>query len=238
MDTARSTNSESAENSAAAADQEIPQWRKLQTRSSTVFGKIMGDIEIKMQDRLRKQHEALMLRQKQEQEARNNGVVMETIQDDVEEDLDLDLDEDEEEEVVDPHTEKLRRTARNAWRLIKRYINEQRMKNKNQKSGMNWSFLKQTLSNMTNMEKAREEMYKKYLYNEDPREWTKGLSNVPDHIFQKARAAGGKKQEPEKKATTTPRQSNTTPRQSNTTQRPAQPSKRNSKGKGSTGKGV
>ena len=59
------------------------------------------------------------------------------------------------------------------------------MELKKKETAFNWSFLRQHIANMSDVERTRQEMYDKYLYN--PTSWTEGLSHYPEHLLAKNR---------------------------------------------------
>lgn len=73
-----------------------------------------------------------------------------------------------------------RETARKAWGLIRQKIQEVALSRRD--ISFNWKFLGQHISNMAAKEKAREELYEKYLYG-DMDWWAQGLVNYPHHFF-------------------------------------------------------
>lgn len=159
-------------------------WR-LRLSSSDCFEKIMGDIEGKMVEKLKQQHELTKMRSQNESET-----------DAIEEPppvilLELDDDEDEEMEGTSKDQGKginlspIRLKARRAWALIRRHIREEAMNKKQNKSNLQWGMLQQTLKNMKNMDAARGDLYNKYLNPSNPRGWTEGIKSIPPGFFAK-----------------------------------------------------
>ena len=150
-------------------------WR-LRLRSSDCFEKIMNDIEGKMVEQVKKQQ----LETTSSQASGEESVVAEK------KPILLDLEDDEDE--TEKHKQEnfnspVRIKARRAWAIIRRYIKEQTMNKQTNSSTLQWSMLKQTLKNMSNMDAAREELYKKYLDPENPRNWTDGIKSIPQGFF-------------------------------------------------------
>ena len=58
----------------------------------------------------------------------------------------------------------LKLAARRGWNKIRRNIQEAQMQRKNSEANMGWRFLQATLRNMTDMERARQDLYKRYLF--------------------------------------------------------------------------
>ncbi len=100
-------------------------------------------------------------------------------EDDSEEESDLDDDLEDDEAQV----RRRRRRALRAWALIKRNVQEMRMERRKSAGSINWDFLRQTITALTDMEKARQELYDKYIYK--PNWWADGLSQCPDHLLRK-----------------------------------------------------
>ena len=150
--------------------------------SSEQFGKVMQDIQSRRQEHLRRIQE--QLRAERERQGGDVRITHQNLRDLIAEE------EDEEDGLTtdgstEPTLTPLQQTARRAWARIRRYIQEQAMKNRNQKSKLQWSMLKQTLSHMNNMQQARADLYDRYLYR--PESWTEGLTKIPENIFKKTR---------------------------------------------------
>ena len=76
------------------------------------------------------------------------------------------------------------------WAILRRHVKEMIMKRRNQKN-QGWNFLRHTIKQMTDMERAREELYEKYLHNPD--QWIAGLINAPEYLLRRlARAEATK----------------------------------------------
>ena len=52
---------------------------------------------------------------------------------------------------------------------------------------MGWNFLRHTIKQMTDMERARQELYEKYIDNPD--DWIKGLRNAPEYLVRRLQRA-------------------------------------------------
>ncbi len=111
------------------------------------------------------------------------GVAFEEKEEDKEEDSDEESDLDDDLEDDEAQTRRRRRRALRAWALIKRNIQEMRMERRKSAGSINWDFLRQTITALTDMEKARQELYDKYIYK--PNWWADGLSQCPDHLLRK-----------------------------------------------------
>ena len=155
-------------------------WR-LHLKASEPFENIMEDINVKMfeLERKRRQEEELL-------RARNEQIV--TSNDEEKQALPIiDESDDETESTFTVESEQttqtnvIKQTTKRAWAVIRRYIMEQVSKKKAKNSSMNWGVIKQTLNNMSNMDKAREELYMKYL-NKGPSNCLDGL-HVPEQIL-------------------------------------------------------
>ena len=116
--------------------------------------------------------------------SKNNDALAEA--DESEEDED-----DEDDEFLDGETEderRRRRRAQRAWSLVRRHIQELRVERRMAVGGINWDFLRQTISAMSDMEKARHELYERYIYK--PNWWADGLTRCPDNLVRKYRNRG------------------------------------------------
>ena len=156
-------------------------WRLNSVKSSDTFDRIMGDIDVKMEERMRQLE--LLKMDKNKTKTENADVE----QDECPVFLDLDFpdedDEDNENGNGDSNYNSAKRIkARRAWALVRRHIREQAMEKQN-KSSLQWSMLKQTLKNMSNMEAGRETLYKKYLDPQKPRVWTEGIKSIPNDFW-------------------------------------------------------
>lgn len=175
----------------------------LKLDSSDIFSKVMHDLLTK-----RVQHERERLAQQRERElalvamwgrgkrrstdgqpAGSNSDDA-TVSDNKDEDDDDGADDQDEDEEVSQEqrqaadaARRRRKAAAQGWALIRRHIREKAMARKHTDAAMTWSFLRQTISNMSDMEKARRDMYDKYLNN--PSSWMQGLSNVPKEVLDK-----------------------------------------------------
>ncbi len=75
------------------------------------------------------------------------------------------------------------RRAKRAWGLVRRHIEDVRVEKRKAAGSINWDFLRQTISAMSDMERARQDLYDKYLYKRNW--WTEGLSQCPEHLRRK-----------------------------------------------------
>ena len=73
--------------------------------------------------------------------------------------------------------------AQRGWSLIRRTIDDIAKERKNADASFNWSFLRQHLMHMSDMQRARQELYERYIYK--PNTWVDGLSEFPAHLFKK-----------------------------------------------------
>ena len=107
------------------------------------------------------------------------------------------IDEEEEDETdaealaqkleMDKVEKSRRQAAHRAWGRLRGHVHTMMVERANQKSTVQWSILKQTLKNMSNMDRAREQLYERYLTPRVAPGWTEGLSYCPEHIFKKGR---------------------------------------------------
>lgn len=152
--------------------------REIKLRSSDIFQRVMDGIKPKMTAKM-KLKKALQAQQLAETKQANEPVCCpeiteaETVQD--EED-----DKEEEDEDELRRREALRRRALRGWALIRRHVSEMKMKKKGKQGALNWNMLRHAMANMSDMEKARETLYDKYIYN--PHTWLAGLSLIPEHL--------------------------------------------------------
>ena len=112
----------------------------------------------------------------------------------IQEDILEEEDEEEEESMSEsdyddieldpePTLSPLKQAARRGWQIIRRNIQEVAMERKKKKS-FNWSFLRQHIANMTDTEKARNDLYEKYIYKPS-NWWTEGFVKFPSYLFEK-----------------------------------------------------
>ena len=104
-----------------------------------------------------------------------------------EDDEDYEDDDDYFSEDSDP-TKRRRRPALRAWGLMRRHIQEVRVEKRMATGSINWDFLRQTITALSDMEKARQELYEKYIYK--PNWWADGLSRCPEHLIRKYQNRG------------------------------------------------
>ena len=73
-------------------------------------------------------------------------------------------------------------TARRGWMRIRHTLDNIAKERKNDAS-LSWSFLRQHLFHMSDMERARQELYQRYIYK--PNTWADGLKEYPYHLLNK-----------------------------------------------------
>ncbi len=61
-----------------------------------------------------------------------------------------------------------------AWLLLRQHVMELAYKKRKERS-LNWTVLKHTLDSLRQGDRARQELYRKYLQQEDPYAWCEGL---------------------------------------------------------------
>ena len=118
-------------------------------------------------------------------DCRNNGVFDEADENDESEEEEDDLGDVPGE---NDHENRRRRRASRAWGLIRRHIQEIRVERRMAAGSINWDFLRQTISALSDMERARQELYEKYIYK--PNWWADGLTKCPEHLVRKYRNSG------------------------------------------------
>ena len=122
---------------------------------------------------------------------RRSTVIDEADEKDVnEEEDDEDYEDDDDDFISDylDHTKRRRRPALRAWGLMRRHIQEVRVEKRMATGSINWDFLRQTISALSDMERARQELYEKYIYK--PNWWADGLSRCPEHLIRKYQNSG------------------------------------------------
>ena len=85
----------------------------------------------------------------------------------------------------DPNITPQRKAAIKAWNLIRTKIEEVADENKKNSTSFNWTFLSQHIAYMTDQQKARQDLYDKYIHNTNT--WADGLVNYPHYLFTKSR---------------------------------------------------
>lgn len=153
------------------------------SRSSDAFNRVMGDMKARLAE-----HKAAM--------AEAKAVAAKAARDQQAPRPDDILEVDEYESESDdgggsgpPVISPLRQAALRGWQIIRRNIQEVAMENKKKNSSYSWTFLRQHISNMTDTEKARHELYQKYIYKPSTW-WSDGLVNFPAHIFDSKKQGG------------------------------------------------
>ena len=73
--------------------------------------------------------------------------------------------------------------ASRGWMLIRRTLEDISKERKNADASFNWSFLRQHLFHMSDMQRARQELYERYIFK--PNTWADGLIDYPYHFFKK-----------------------------------------------------
>ena len=76
-----------------------------------------------------------------------------------------------------------RQVALRGWQIIRRNLQEVTTERKKKHSTFNWSFLRHHINHMSNQEKARQELYDKYIIKSHA--WSDGLKNFPVHVVEK-----------------------------------------------------
>ncbi len=69
------------------------------------------------------------------------------------------------------------------WNILRMKVEEMKMQNRQSQTSFTWNFLRHTISQMTDMERAREKLYAKYIYHEEY--WADGLKHIPEHLTRK-----------------------------------------------------
>lgn len=188
---------ESEEEAREPTDEELMAAHMLKMTSSSVFSKVMHDLQMK-----RVQHErerAAILKERQlaaQQKASENTADQPMQLEEVPEEVaDFYSDEDSEDEPADSAeteaTARRIRAAERGWAKIRRHVREQAMARKHTGAAMSWSFLRQTISNMTDMEKTRNDLYEKYLNK--PNQWMEGFQNFPKEVLLSSRRSDSSK---------------------------------------------
>ena len=135
-------------------------------KSSNVFQKVVDEINAKKQMQELKRLEKLRQLQLEAAEKAAAERVSES-----ESESESETDEDDEDlldgEPEDTVSLAVKLRAQRGWALIKRKIQEKQMEKKNSGAMFNWKVLKATMSNMSDMEKARQDLYERYLYKND-----------------------------------------------------------------------
>ena len=74
--------------------------------------------------------------------------------------------------------------TRRGWGLLRKTVLNKQMESKEQgnDASFNWSMLCTTINHMTDMQKGREVLYQKYIY--EPNTWMKGFTNLPTHVLK------------------------------------------------------
>ena len=147
----------------------------LNARSSDTFNRVMGDMKAKLAEQ---RAAAEAARQAREAAARAS-IVPEAGE---EEDDDFYSDYSDDDDPV-PVISPLRQTALRGWQVLRRKMRDLTIERKKNNSSFNWSFLTHHLSNRNDHQKAREELYEKYIYK--PTNWADGLVNIPPSVLDK-----------------------------------------------------
>lgn len=159
--------------------------RKLTIRQSMTFSEVMSEIEAKKKA------------EKEKEEALKASKVS----------FNKDKLEDDKprtaRKIVDKRAQMRRiQAAKRGWTLVRRAVQEIKMERQTQ-ADLQWSFLKQTITNMTDMEKSRQEMYKKYIYK--PNTWGEGIENFEEKLKIAVRKRDEQEREKKKKAKIRPK---------------------------------
>lgn len=76
-----------------------------------------------------------------------------------------------------------RNKSRRGWNMLKKTMMDIKLdKGKRHEASLNWKFLCTTINNTTDMEKGREALYQKYIY--DPNSWMKGFTTPPAAVLK------------------------------------------------------
>ena len=91
----------------------------------------------------------------------------------------------EEEEETEPrqlkHSEMS--TGKKAWRLLSQRVKEKALEENRNKSMGGWNLIALTVKRLSDTEKARQDLYEKYIYKQDA--WTEGFVNYPKAFLER-----------------------------------------------------
>jgi len=73
--------------------------------------------------------------------------------------------------------------GRRAWKKAKLFVDEQRVRQRNNKTSMNVRHLGQMVRGVPEVDNTRNELYERYL--ERPDDWLDGFINCPEHLLQR-----------------------------------------------------
>ena len=153
----------------------------VRARSSEAFNRVMGDMKAKQAEQ-RAAAEAA----KQAGETSRPDDIIEV------DEYESESEEEDPASVEAPAISPLRQAALRGWQIIRRNIQDVAMEHKKKNSSFSWAFLRQHISNMTDTEKARQDLYQKYIYKPSTW-WSEGLVNFPAHIFEKKQGIRGRR---------------------------------------------
>ena len=161
--------------------------KTLDFKCSDTFKRIMNEIGPKKVKKIEKRMSTSTLYSR-----RRSSAIDETDEKDMNEEADdEDYDDADDDSFISEdaeHTKRRRHPALRAWGLMRRHIQEVRVEKRMASGSINWDFLKQTISALSDMEKARQELYEKYIYK--PNWWADGLTRCPEHLIRKYQNSG------------------------------------------------
>ena len=96
-------------------------------------------------------------------------------------------DDDDDDDVYDEMDDDAARLSRvltanaqRAWGIIRRKVHDMIFERKKKENTCSWKFVHRTVTHMTGVEKARQDLYRKYIDN--PNSWMEGIVNFPAHL--------------------------------------------------------
>ncbi|KAK2163060.1 hypothetical protein LSH36_86g02051 [Paralvinella palmiformis] len=158
----------------------------IKVKNSDVFEKTMHEFQLRRQQHLERLAVIQRERERRARELEEEGhrrEVSDVLKDEHELLTTTDWSDGEDPENTDKKTSNLRQAASRGWAMIRRHIEEKAVERKQKSSAMNWTFLRQTISHMTDLEKGRQSLYERYLVNPDS--WKDGFTNFPNELFDK-----------------------------------------------------
>ena len=81
-----------------------------------------------------------------------------------------------------PVSKTTRFASRRGWNMIKRTVMEIQTASKTGEAALSWKFLCTTISNMADMQRGREDLYQKYIY--EPNSWMEGFTDNPARVLR------------------------------------------------------